>query len=61
MLNDLKMNPVDGDPSLYMKVSSDETIGLLGSYIDESMLAGNKEFSNDIWKTMERFENRPIQ
>ncbi len=61
VLNDLKMNPLDGDPSLYIKVSGAETIGLLVSNIEESMLAGNKEFSNDIWKTMERFETRPIQ
>ncbi len=37
--NTLKMESLHGDPSLHLKRSGSETIGLLGSYVDDSLFA----------------------
>lgn len=59
--NNLEMLPLDGDPSLYMKESSGQTIGLLGSYVDDCLFAGNPDFDTCIKATQERFESKPLE
>ncbi len=59
--NTLKMESLHGDPWLHLKRSGSETIGLLGSYVGDSLFAGNPEFNADIAKTMQKFETKPLE
>ena len=49
------------DPSLYIKEGEDDTDGLLGSYVEDSLLGGNEPFQKLTERTLERFESRPRQ
>ena len=56
---DLKMQPIETDPSLYIKLCNGQFSGLLGSYVDDCLLGGDEEFQNLTEKTLERFDSRP--
>ena len=56
---DLQMQPIETDPSLYIKLCNGQFSGLLGSYVDDCLLGGDKEFQNLTEKTLERFDSRP--
>ncbi len=55
------MESLHGNPSLHLKKSGSETIGLVGSYVDDSLFAGNPKFNADIAKTMQKFETKPLK
>ena len=59
--NNLSMVPTEIDPSLYIKEGSEGTDGLLGSYVDGSLLCGDKTFQELTERTMQRFESRTRQ
>ncbi len=37
---DLNVTPLDGDPSMYIKENDQVTIGVLGSYVGDNLIAG---------------------
>ena len=59
--DDLSMVPTEIDPSLYIKEGSEDTDGLLGSYVDDALLRGDKTFQELSERTLQRFESRPWQ
>ena len=58
--NDLEMEPMTGDPSLYGKFVSKQDIaaGLLGMLVDDGLLTGSEAFQKLTEMTLERFESR---
>lgn len=56
--NYLNMMPTAGDPSLYVKTRNGSTIGLLGNYVDDCLLAGNNDFIKSIYETRRKFESK---
>lgn len=54
--HDLKMKPFRLDPALYYILSNGFLKGLSGSYVDDLIRCGNKEFRELSKKTNERFE-----
>ncbi len=59
--NHMQMMPLTGDPSLFMKKSRGNTIGVLGRYMDDCLFAGNVEFNEVVNKTQKRFESKPVE
>lgn len=60
IVDDLQMNPVPGDASLYVRKNEpDETIGTTRMYIDGSLNSGTPEFEKLSGKTLTRFESKP--
>ena len=59
--DDLSMVPTEINPSLYIKEGSEDTEGLLGSYVDDSLLCGDRTFQELTERTLQRFESRPRQ
>ena len=59
--NELSMKPLTGDTSLYMKHSGGNTVGILGSYVDDCLFATSREFIPVIEKTRKRFESKPVK
>lgn len=54
--NDLKMSEALSDYSLFFKRSRDELIGLSGTYVDDIISAGTKQFEKNAEKTSQRFD-----
>lgn len=58
--NDLGMIATKGDPSLYYELDANGILrGLMGLYVDDGMLAGNRFFQSLTTKTMKTFESNP--
>ena len=49
--DDLSMVPTEIDPSLYIKEGPEDTDGLVGSYVDDSLLCGDEPFQELTEKT----------
>jgi len=58
---DLGMTPLVGDPSLYVKDGTADITGLLGTCVDDCLLAGNESFQVLTEQMLEKFESRPRQ
>lgn len=56
---DLGMEPMAGDPALYIKNGDDGVEGTLGKYVDDTLLGGNEAFQVLTEKSLEAFESRP--
>lgn len=59
LINDLGMKPTVGDPSLYVKKLDGKTIGVSGSYVDDQLNAGTKDFIKMTDSTLRTFESKP--
>ena len=46
---------------MYIKIEDSNTIGLLGSYVDDCLLAGNETFGRYFRPTRGRFESKPAK
>ena len=46
---------------MYVKMDNGRSIGLLGSYVDDCLFAGNNDFTNYIEQTQTRFESKPAK
>ncbi len=57
----LGMKSLSGDPSLYIEEHHRRTIGLLGSYVDDYLPAGDYLFIQCIKKTLDEFESKPMK
>ncbi|PXF47153.1 Retrovirus-related Pol polyprotein from transposon TNT 1-94 [Gracilariopsis chorda] len=57
MKKDLGMIRAVGDLSLLLKRFNEKLAGLAGTYVDDSMLLGNKKFLDSARATAERFES----
>lgn len=55
---DLVMNPLTGDPALFFKKVVGDPDGLLGAYVDESCMGGNKRFQDLTTATLGKFESK---
>lgn len=44
LINDIEMMPAISDKALYVKKQGKQTIGLCGSYMDDSLNDGSVEF-----------------
>lgn len=55
------MHPLMVDPSLYIKQTQIYTIGILESYFDDCLFAGNDSFNDVIKMTTKRFESKPVK
>ena len=53
---DLSMVRTEIYPSLYIEEGSKGTDGLLGSYVEDSLLCGDKTFQELTERTLQRFE-----
>ena len=51
----------NGDPSLYVNKINGHTIGMLGSYVDDCLFAGNEEFKKHILKMKQKFDAKPVE
>ena len=56
---ELHLEPLLGDPSLYIKRNSEDIDGLMGNYVDDGCLAGNGKMEALTEKTLHRFEWKP--
>ena len=56
---DLVMNPLTGDPALFLKKDVGDPDGLLGADVDDSCMGGNKRFQHMTTATLDKFESRP--
>ena len=56
--DDLGMKSTTGDISLFVKSVHGRLTGLVGTYVDDSLAAGNEYFEKLTSKTMEKFESR---
>ena len=52
---DLFMIPLVGDPSLYMKYDRNRLQGILGTYVDDFLLAGDQKFQKVTEKMLIKF------
>eukprot|EP00171_Calliarthron_tuberculosum_P008498 IDg8498t1 len=59
MLDDLKMIPAKGDPSLYTKHICQRLTGIAGVYVDDLIQAGDPEFREFTKRTAKRFDSKP--
>lgn len=59
--NDLGMAPTTGDPALYVRDGADGVEGLLGTYVDDSILGGNETFQVLTEATLRQFDAKPRQ
>ena len=56
--NDLHMSNTAGDLSLFFKFANGKLSGLMGTYVDDSLLAGTKEFLMHTDKTLKKFDSK---
>lgn len=56
---DLSMEPMTDDPALYIKSGADSIEGMLGCYVDDTLLGGNKTFQVLTERSLEAFESKP--
>lgn len=54
----LKMHPTSLDMSLYVRYMHGRLAGLTGSYVDDSLHAGRKEFLSETDKSLQKFRSR---
>jgi hypothetical protein len=54
---DIKMSTISGDMSLFYKHANHKLQGLIGTYVDDSLLAGTDYFQNLTLKSMTKFES----
>eukprot|EP00170_Pyropia_yezoensis_P001479 contig_6504_g1483 len=59
--DDLGMAPTTGDPALYVRDGTDSVDGLLGNYVDDSILGGNETFQVLTEATLRQFDAKPRQ
>ena len=57
----MKMMQMTGDPSLYIKKIGGRTIGMLGSYVDFRLFAGDRKFYRFIEYTRINFESKSVE
>ncbi len=57
----LKMTPLDGDPSLYVKEMDGDTEGLLGNYVDDNIFAGTKVIWDLARQTQDTFDSKELE
>ena len=57
----LQMEPLTGDPSLYVKKRNGNTICMLGGYVNGCLFAGNEEFKKYIRNMKRKFDAKPIE
>ena len=56
---DINMVPTYHDIALYFLHGKKELKGLVGVYVDDSLICGNKNFMDITEKTVDKFESRP--
>jgi len=56
---DLVMDPLTGDPALFLKKDAGDPDGMLGAYVDDSCMGGNKRFQDLTTATLDKFESKP--
>ena len=56
---DLVMDPLTGDPALFLKKDAGDHDGMLGAYVDDSCMGGNKRFQDLTTDTLDQFESKP--
>lgn len=56
---DLQLEPLRGDPSLYIKRNEEDVDGLMGMYVDDGCLAGNETMQRLTELTLKRFDSKP--
>jgi Reverse transcriptase (RNA-dependent DNA polymerase) len=56
--DDIGMKSTTGDMSFFYKHIGNNLVGLTGTYVDDSLLAGNLEFEKLTKTTMDKFESR---
>ena len=59
LLNDLCMPHTTGDMSLFFKITHDSLLGLIKTYVDDSLASRNSEILKLTEKTQDKFESRP--
>ena len=59
--NNMQMIPLTGYPSLYIKKSCGNTIGVFGTNVDDCLFAGNLDFNEVIKKTQTIFESKQVE
>lgn len=60
IVNDLHMTPMAGDAALYVKKNEvGETIGITGTYVDDSLNSRTPEFEKLSESTLKMFESKP--
>lgn len=57
-INDLGMNPVPGDPSFFVKICNGKLIFMAGSYVDDSLNAGNHVFEKHTEQRIENYDSK---
>ena len=55
---DLHMTNTAGDLSLFFKSAHGKLCGLMGTYVDDSLLAGNHQFVQHTNKTLQKFDSK---
>lgn len=58
ILEDLGMKRTTGDMSLFFKKIHGKLAGIIGTYVDDSLLAGTEEFLQHTDKTIRQFESK---
>lgn len=59
--NDLGMEATAGDISLFFKLIHSKLSGLICSYVDNSLIAGDPEFLSLTDKKLNKIENKPMK
>eukprot|EP00170_Pyropia_yezoensis_P000956 contig_4436_g959 len=59
--DDLGIVPTTGDPALYVRDGTDGVDGLMGTYVDDSILGGNENFQVLTGATLRQFDAKPRQ
>lgn len=59
LINDLKMRPTSGDPSLYYWKDRGKLAGVTGMYVDDLLNAGNVNFQKHAESTLNVFDSKP--
>ena len=57
----MKMTPMTGDSSLYIKQIDCRIIRMLGSYLDNCLFAGDRTFNRFIEYTRTDFESKSVE
>jgi len=56
---DLVMDPLTGDPALFLKKDAGDPDGMLGAFVDDSCMGGKKRFQDLTTATLDKFKSKP--
>ena len=59
VMEDLVMNPLTGDPALFLKKDAGDPDGMLGAYFDDYCMGGIQRFQDLTMATLDKFESKP--